>query len=166
MRTHQGLVVAGSIALALTSLACGGSGGGLATPEADVKAVKDLEATWMKDMATRDVEKFARYYSDDAVMLMPYEPMVTGKENIRAALKPMLADPNFALTFVSTRIEGSGDLIYSVGTYAMTVSDAIDKKPMQDKGKYLTVFRRQRGEWKVVVDMINSDLPVPSATYR
>ena len=74
----------------------------------------------------------------------------------------MLADPNFALTFQSTQAEASkgGDFVYTVGTYSMTVSNPKDKKPVTDKGKYLTVFKKQaNGSWKAVADMMNSDMP-------
>jgi uncharacterized protein (TIGR02246 family) len=134
------------------------------TREADIKAVKDAEAAWVKDVATKDVDKFASYYSDDASVLMPNAPIINGKDNIKAALKPMLADPNFALTFQSTRAEASkgGDLVYTVGTYSMTMSAPKVKKPITDKGKYLTVFKKQAdGSWKAVADMINSDMPAP-----
>jgi ketosteroid isomerase-like protein len=44
----------------------------------------------------------------------------------------------------------------------MTVSNPKDKKPITDHGKYLTVFKKQPdGSWKMVADMINSDLPLP-----
>jgi len=135
------------------------------TRDADIKAVKDAEAAWVKDIATKDVDKFASYYSDDASLLMPNAPTINGRENIRAALKPMLADPNFALTFQSTRAEASkgGDFVYTVGTYSMTLSRPSDKKAVTDKGKYLTVFKKQRdGSWKAVADMISSDMPAPS----
>ncbi len=137
------------------------------TRDADIKAVKDVEATWVKDIATKDVEKWANYYSDDASVLMPNAPMLTGKENIKAALKPMLADPNFELTFQSTRVEASkgGDFVYSLGTYSMTMSGPKGKKPVTDKGKYLTVFKKQAdGSWKAVADMINTDLPAPGTS--
>jgi len=136
------------------------------TREADVAAVKSVEAAWSKDAATKDADKFAGYYSDDASVLMPNAPIINGKENIKAAFKPMLADPNFALTFESTHVEASkgGDLVYSVGTYAMTMSAPKGKKTVNDKGKYLTVFKKQAdGSWKAVADMISSDLPAPGA---
>jgi uncharacterized protein (TIGR02246 family) len=136
------------------------------TREADVAAVKSLEAAWSKDAATKDADKFASYYSDDASVLMPNAPIINGKENIKAAYKPMLADPNFALTFESTHVEASkgGDLVYSVGTYSMTMSAPKGKKAVNDKGKYLTVFKKQAdGSWKAVADMINSDMPVAAA---
>jgi len=132
---------------------------------ADVAAVRSVEAAWVKDIATKDVDKFASYYSDDASLLMPNEMMISGKDNIKAALKPMLADPNFALTFQSTRgdTSKSGDVVYVIGTYSMTTSSPRDQKPVTDQGKYLTVFKKQAdGSWKAVAGMINSDLPAPS----
>ena len=136
------------------------------TRNADVKAVKDVETAWVKDAATKDPDKFASYYADDASLLLPNAPVITGKEKIKAAAASMFADPNFALSFQSTRVEASkgGDLVYSVGTYSMTMSDPKDKKPTTDRGKYLTVFRKQSdGSWKAIADMINSDLAVPAA---
>ena len=40
------------------------------TREADIKAVKGVEAAWVKDIATKDADKFASYYSDDASFLL------------------------------------------------------------------------------------------------
>jgi uncharacterized protein (TIGR02246 family) len=133
--------------------------------EADIKAVKGVEAAWVNDIATKDVDKFASYFSEDASFLLPNAPMINGRDDIKAALKPMLADPNFALTFHSTRAEASkgGDFVYTVGTYSMTMSRPKDKTAVTDKGKYLTVFKKQSdGSWKAVADMINSDLPAVS----
>ena len=104
------------------------------------------------------------YDADDESKLLPNLPIITGKDNIKAAWKPFLADPNFAITFQSTRADASkgGDFAYTIGTYSMTVSNPKDKKPITDHGKYLTAFKKQPdGSWKMVADMINSDLPLP-----
>ena len=131
------------------------------TREADVRAVHDVEAAWVKDIGAKDVDKFVAYYADDATLLMPNAPALNGKQAIRTALKPMLADPKFSLTFQDTRAEASksDDLVYTTGTYTMTSS--VPKNPKSvttDNGKYLTVFRKQPdSSWKAVADMINSD---------
>jgi ketosteroid isomerase-like protein len=37
---------------------------------------------------------------------------------------------------------------------------AKDGKPFADKGKYLTVWKKQAaGSWKAIEDILNSDLP-------
>jgi uncharacterized protein (TIGR02246 family) len=130
------------------------------TRAADVQAVKDLEAAWVKDAATKDAAKWASYFTDDGAGLYPGAPTATGKEALKTAMTPMLADPNFALTFASTHTEASkgGDMVYSYGTYSMTMTNPKTKKPVTDHGKFLTVYTKQAdGSWKAVADAFNSD---------
>jgi uncharacterized protein (TIGR02246 family) len=135
------------------------------THAADVQALKDTEAAWSKVMAAKDFEKFISYYADDASVLMPNAPAFNGKDAIRAAFKPLFDDPNFAMNFQGSRIEvaKSGDLGYTQGTYTVTMTDPKTKKPVTDKGKYLTAYKKQAdGTWKAVADMSSSDMPLPT----
>lgn len=139
------------------------------THDADVSALKDTEAAWIKDASTKDVEKFVAHYTDDASVLLPNAPIFNGKDAIRGALKPILSDPNFALTFSPERVDvaKSGDLGFTQGPYSMTVTDPATKAPTTEKGKYLTVYRRQAdGSWKAVEDTFMSDAPPPTAPAR
>lgn len=139
------------------------------THDADVAALKDTEAAWVKDAATKDVEKFVAHYSDDASVLLPNAPIFNGKDAIRGALKPILADPNFALEFSPTRVDvaKSGDLGFTQGPYSMTVTDPATKAATTEKGKYLTVYRKQAdGSWKAVEDTFMSDAPPPAAPAK
>jgi uncharacterized protein (TIGR02246 family) len=134
------------------------------TSAADIAAVKAVEAEWVKAAATKDADKFVAHYTEDAAVLLPNAPLITGRAAARDAFKPLLADPNFALTFQSTQAHAakSGDMVYTVGTYSLTVTDAKEKKPVTDKGKYITVFRKQAdGSWKASADMINTDMAMP-----
>jgi len=156
----------GGVALCMMAIGCAETGG-VDTREADVKAVKDLEVAWSRDLGSKDVDKMASYWADDAAIMMPNEPIINGREKGKEAMKPMLADPNFALSFQTARVEASkgGDMVYTTGTYSMTVSDPKDKKPVTDKGKYVTVYKKQAdGSWKAVADIFNSDLPLPGST--
>jgi uncharacterized protein (TIGR02246 family) len=130
------------------------------TRAADVQAVKDVEAACFKDLATKD-DKFVSYFADDASGLYPGAGILNGKADIKAAMAPYFADPNFSLTFESTRAMASkgGDMVYSQGTYTMTATDPKNKKKtITDKGKYLTVYMKQAdGSWKAIADTYNSD---------
>jgi len=49
-------------------------------------------------------------------------------------------------------------MVYSQGTYTLTMTNPKTKKPLTDKGKYLTVYTKQAdGSWKVAADTFNSD---------
>ena len=133
------------------------------TRAADVQAVKDVEAAWVKDVTTKDPEKWASYFAEDGSGLYPGAGILNGKAAIKAAMTPILADPNFSLTFQSTRAMASkgGDMVYSQGTYTMTMTNPKTKKVMTDKGKYLTIYSKQAdGSWKAVADTFNSDSPM------
>jgi ketosteroid isomerase-like protein len=104
------------------------------------------------------------YYSDDAVLLPPNEPIVAGKQAIRASWVSLLS-PNIALAWQANKVDvaRSGDLAYVVGRYTLTTRDA-EGKPVMDRGKTIEVFKKEAdGSWKVVADMYNSDLAAPPA---
>jgi uncharacterized protein (TIGR02246 family) len=130
------------------------------TRAADVQAVKDVEAAWMKDAASKDADKWASYFTEDGSGLYPGAATLNGKAAIKAAMAPMLADPNFSLSFQSNRAVASkgGDMVYTEGTYTMTTTNPKTKKPITDKGKFLTVYAKQAdGSWKAIADTFNSD---------
>lgn len=132
------------------------------THEADIKALKDNEAAWNKDFEAKDAEKLIAHYADDAVLMAPGMATANGKDAIRTAIKTMVADPALSLKFESSRVEvsKSGDVAYTQGSYNMTMTDPGTKKPMADKGSYVTTYKKQAdGSWKAVADIASSELP-------
>ncbi len=155
-------MLAGSVALLSFMWGC-------ATPPppdtraADERAIREIEIEADKAAAAKDLDRYVSYYADDAALLPPGAPMVTGKEAIRKAMGALFAMPGFSLSFKTTKVEvsRSGDLAYSYGTNTVTMNDP-KGKPLTDKGKYVAVYRKQPdGAWKVVADIANSDLPAP-----
>ena len=128
---------------------------------ADETALRKLDDEWSKAIGARDVDKAVSYYSDDAVVMPPNIPTLTGKEPIRTLWKSMLESPSFSGGWTATKVEvaRSGDLAYVSGNYEFKEQD--DRgAPIVDKGKYLEVWKKQPdGSWKCVADMFNSDLP-------
>jgi uncharacterized protein (TIGR02246 family) len=149
--------------LALAALAAGCATAPAPSPDTratDVQTVKDVEAAWLKDSAAKDADKWVSYFAEDGAGLYPGMATLVGKPAIKAAMAPFFTDPNFSLNFQSTRAVASkgGDLVYTQGTYTMTMTDPKTKKPVTDKGKYLTIYAKQAdGTWKAVADTFNSD---------
>jgi uncharacterized protein (TIGR02246 family) len=134
------------------------------TREADERAIREIEIEWSKAQAAKDVERCMSFYADDASEFEPGKPMDTGKDAIRKSLAAFFAAPGASLTFQTAKVvvARGGDLAYTYGTNATTMNDA-KGKPVNDKGKYVAVYRKQPdGKWKVVADIFNSDLPAPA----
>jgi len=126
------------------------------------QALRDTEARWNQDIASRDPDKWASYYTDDAVLMVQGEPAINGKAAIRSALQQMTSDPNMSLKFQASKAEvaSSGDLGYTQGTYTLTVTNPQTKKVVTDHGSYVTDYRKQPdGTWKAVADIATSDVP-------
>jgi len=134
------------------------------TRAADAQAIKDLDVQWSKTALAKDVDGTVAFYSDDAVVLPPNEPVATTKPAIRAGWVELLG-PGVDVTWQASTVEvaKSGDIAYEVGTYAVAMKDA-KGNPANDRGKIVVVWKKQAdGKWKAAVDTWNSDLPAVAA---
>jgi ketosteroid isomerase-like protein len=128
--------------------------------EADRTAIRQADANNVKLMNAKDWKGALALYAEDAMELPPNHAAAQGKAAIQAWLETLPPFSNFQVQ--SLEIEGQADLAYDRGTYSMTVTPA-GVTPIKDRGKYLTVWRKQTdGSWKVVRDIYNSDLPQPA----
>jgi uncharacterized protein (TIGR02246 family) len=136
------------------------------THDADVKAIRDVETTATQAADAKDLDKFVAFFADDASVFMQDAPVINGTAAIKAAWKPLLADKNFSLTFVSDKVDvaKSGDLGYSQSAFTMTFTDPKTKKVLTMKGKEVVVYKKQAdGSWKAVADIGNEDAPPTAA---
>ncbi|MCU1272687.1 MAG: Ketosteroid isomerase-like protein [Bryobacterales bacterium] len=132
--------------------------------EADERAIRDLDAEWAKAAAEKNVDQVMTSYADDASMFVPNEPIAMGKPAIRVEWTKMTSNPGYALSFSPSRVDvaKAGDMAYEFGVYSLMLTGP-DGKPINDRGKYVVVWKKQPdGKWKVVADIINSDLPMTS----
>lgn len=151
-------VASGGLALMLLTSACTAP----ALPDtraADEAAIREADVAWSKAAGSRNLEAVVSYYSDDAQVLPPNEPLAADRAAIRASWAALMA-PEMAVSWKATRVEvaRSGDFAYVTGTYL------IEMKPANDTGKLVEVWKKQTGgQWKCVADIFNSDLPLPAA---
>ena len=134
------------------------------TKSAMEQALRDLDAQWSAAAGGKDLDKTIAFYSGDAIVLPTNAPAATTKEAIRNTWRDLLASPGLAISWKTTKVEvsKSSDIAYTTGTYELTMNDA-SGKPVPDHGKYVEVWKKQSdGKWKVVADIWNSDLPLPS----
>jgi ketosteroid isomerase-like protein len=105
-------------------------------------------------------------FTDDARVLAPGIPMAEGWEASREVFAKLEALPGYSLEYspAIADVGGAADLGYTIGTYHMKLPGS-DGGIAEIDGKYLTIWKRQSdGNWKVAVDMFNTDGPPVPAT--
>jgi ketosteroid isomerase-like protein len=128
-------------------------------PNADEQAIRKLDRDWSAAAQSKDVEKTVSFYADDASAFPYNAPIATGKEQVRQMWSHLVSLPGFALTFGPTKIEvaKSGDLAYEFGTFELKSNDA-QGNSTTTLGKSVVVWKKQPDkQWKVVVDIFNTD---------
>ena len=132
----------------LLSLGCSGS------PEpADSKAtIMALEREWSDRFQAKDVDWIAELHWGDARQLPFGAPAVVGADALRAAWQNMADTEGLTLKWEPTLANVSGDLAYDLGKGALTTPDGVTR-PV----KYVVIWERRGGQWKVLVDMFSPD---------
>lgn len=123
---------------------------------AEERAIMALESEWSERAAADDVGWIMGIHAEDAVQLPPQAPLVSGSEDLRAAWEGMTGTEGLEVSWTSTfaRVAPSGDMAYDYGMATLTTPDGVTH-PM----KYLVVWVRVDGEWKVAADMFNANEP-------
>ncbi len=119
--------------------------------------IRRVGQEWAEHWNAGELERLVAAYAEDAVYMPPHHAAVHGRDAIREYLKGPMQHGVTNLTYEVTYIKRSGGLAYDVGRYSMSIPQ--DGGLRQDRGKYLTVWKRQPdGHWKIVADSFSSDL--------
>jgi len=120
------------------------------------------DAEWA-DLASagKDIDKIVSYWSDDAVLIFPGQPVLEGKTAIRAYVSASLNTPRFKIHWASEKpvFSPDGKLAYMRGTDELTVPGP-NGTPVTLHLRGVSVWRIDSdGEWRCVVDIANEQPP-------
>ena len=148
-------ITVAAVCLALSTMAVAQakkSGGGSAE-----SALRAQEDAWLKAFQAHDLNKALGFLAPGAVAMAPNAPAMKTQKELHDGYAP-LAAPDSKISFKADYSAVSGDLGVTSGPYQITMME--NGKKVDDKGKYVTVWKKQAdGSWKVVRDIFNSDMP-------
>jgi ketosteroid isomerase-like protein len=120
--------------------------------------IEETNSRFTKALGEGDVATVASLYTADAVLAAPNAPMVRGTSAIKELLGGMVQQMGAPdLKLETQEVEELGDTAWELGTYRMKAAGNTDT------GKYIVIWKRQGGVWKLHADIWNSDSPPPSA---
>ena len=129
--------------------------------EAEAQALMQLSRQWSDLVASGDMEAALDYWADDAVLLPPDLPVLSGKAAIRDYVMGAADIPGFRISWEPERafISDNGDMAYMIERN-VTEFYAEDGSKVVTHGKVVTVWRKEPdGQWKNVVDAWNTAPP-------
>ena len=125
----------------------------LVAPAVAQKAKIDaVNAKWVELFGKGDFEGIAQLYTVDATAFPPGSPMVKGRAAIGAMWKGLaehVSNPKLATLDVKRL---SPRAAREIGTFTLMTKDPT---PKEISGKYLVVWEKVRGEWKLAADIWN-----------
>src|SRR5262245_40423960 len=125
----------------------------LVAPAVAQKAkIEAVNAKWMELFNKGDFDGVAQLYTVDAIAFPPGSAMVRGRAAIGAMWKGMaeqVTNPKVT-TLEVKRLSPSP--AREIGTFSLTTKGT---SPKEVSGKYLVVWQRVQGEWKLAADIWN-----------
>lgn len=117
----------------------------------DEAAIAQLETDWSNMFGARDLNGIAALLARNTVLIMPGSEPIVGADNVRVATDAMLSSDD-AVSWASdfAFVAPSGDMAYDYGTATTTRADGSIVQ-----GRYLVVWVKEDGQWKVAADMFN-----------
>ena len=100
------------------------------------------------------------YYVADAISLPNYGKLADGIEAIKKSNQAMMESGMKVTAFETTilKLIKNENLITEIGTYKFTFTMTGMETPMDDFGKYITIWEKQKdGSLKIKVEMWNTD---------
>ena len=132
------------------------------TSAEDSQAINAAGAQWVDAFNRGDAAALAALYTEEATLLEPNSPLVVGRENIQAIFQGFFDTSAMELHLTVIGLSVHGDMAHRFGKYMLTIQPE-EGDAISDNGKYVEIWKRENGGWKMDVDIWNSSVPLPTA---
>lgn len=137
------------------------SGGKSNEPVFDVtvakKEIEEANRNFMELVAKGDSVGLANSYTVDAKFMSAGAPAVKGRANIQHAMSEIVKSGITKVDLRMKEVFGIADLIAEEGELTLYVKDEVVAEE-----KYIVLWKKEDGKWKLFRDIFNSNLAVPT----
>lgn len=122
--------------------------------------IETINREIVKNTLEGNYEKNLDYYTKDAISLPNYDPILEGIDALRRANEEMAKSEMKITSYEPTTLKviPNGNMIIEIGTYSITLSVPGVDRSINEYGKYLTIWEKQKdGSLKIKIETWNSD---------
>ncbi|HMC76434.1 MAG TPA: DUF4440 domain-containing protein [Vicinamibacterales bacterium] len=120
-------------------------------------AIEAANKGFIAAYAKQDAAGVAGFYSTTAEAFPPGADVVKGRDAIQKMWQGVMDSGIAAGELKTTEVHAEGNFAYEVGTYVMKLKDG----KVADRGKYVVVWLKEGGQWKLHRDIWNTTMPPP-----
>ena len=132
--------------------------------EDDRQHVLQLSRSLLRAVNQSDLAGVTGVWAIDGVLMPPHHASVSGQAAIKEYFVELFSRGRFMFEFTASAIDIAGDLATERVEYHASFIATSGIAPSFDRGKGVHVFRRQsNGEWRLAMDIWNSDVAGPVA---
>ncbi len=142
------------VTLILLCVVCAASAGD------DEGQIKATSKAWNEAFNAGDAKALAALYAPDAMLLPPTAEPVKGRKSIEEFWAGFIEGVKGKLEIQEDLVPEvlvQGDLAYSLGRFTILDVDG----EVVDRGKYVAIWKRADGQWRIYRDILNTSLPKP-----
>lgn len=122
-------------------------------------AIEAANRQFMDAFSRGDAARISTLYAEDAQLYPPGYPPVSGRPEIEKLWRGVLALPVKEMRLETAEVQAFGDDATEVGRYTLVANDSREL----DAGKYIVLWKRGAGGWKMHRDIWNSNAPIVTA---
>ncbi len=102
-----------------------------------------------------DAAAAAALYTEDGKFLAPNADFFSGRDAIEGFFQAAIDGGIKGLNLSTLELEIQGDTAHEVGTYELVADGGV----VADSGKFIVIWKRVDGTWRIHRDMINTSRP-------
>ncbi len=128
----------------------------------EARAIRDADARWLKMAQARDAAGTGAMFAADGIAVRQQGAEFTGPAAIQAsAEKDYVENPKSQVTWTTDtlRVADSGDMAVQTGQVHTTAAGP--KGDRETRERFVTVWRKINGEWKVAYDIATPIVTAP-----
>jgi uncharacterized protein (TIGR02246 family) len=125
----------------------------------DVRSqIASANQNFMDAFSRSDAAGVAALYTDDTKLLPPELPMMSGKQAVQTFWQGAMDMGIKAAKLETLELESQGNMASEIGRFTLTIQPEGGVNTTLT-GKYVVVWKNQDGNWKLHIDIWNTDAP-------
>ncbi len=120
-----------------------------------VGSIEVANEIFMRTFAKGDAAGMGALYTENGQLLPSNSDFITGRKAIQGFWKAVMDMGIKAAKLETIDLEEHGNSAYEVGKYTLSGAGG----QVMDQGKYIVIWKKEGGEWKLYRDIWNTSMP-------